>query len=209
VNVDLSETEAVELLLSAKARMLRPSEMLALLVDRAGHSKPNLNYLQAFRCAFNLDLKQASPVMGWQGFDHSYDQIVSNERIDQFLFALIYQSVTVASADIETDEAGRILAVIALIDRTLGVRAKKLSLNTSLYHDLAVAGTDGDEFILEFANSFEVSLDGFDSVEYFGSEAEPLLPWLWARAGGEPVPSPKRLEVIDLVQWARRGYWKD
>jgi hypothetical protein len=208
--MDLSESEAVELLLSAKARMLWPSEMLSLLVDRAGHSKPNLKYLQAFRTAFNLDLKQASPVMGWQGFEHSFDQTIPNERIDQFLFALIYQSASVVtSADIETDETGRILAIIALIDRTLGVRAKMLLLNTSLFHDLGVAGRDGDKFMLEFANLFGVSLDGFDSVEYFGSEAEPLLPWLWARARGKPVPSPKRLEVIDLVQCARRGYWKD
>lgn len=45
-----------------------------------------------------------------------------------------------------------------------------LTEQTTLAHDLGVAGLDGKEFMEKYAVRFGVSLDGFDWIVYFGPE---------------------------------------
>lgn len=61
--------------------------------------------------------------------------------------------------------------VIEFISSELCVPKSDLKNETSLSHDLGVAGDDGSEFIEHFCDKFQISYDGFDPVEYFGEEA--------------------------------------
>jgi hypothetical protein len=44
------------------------------------------------------------------------------------------------------------------------------SEHTALAHDFGVAGHDGKEFMEAYASRFNVDLNGFDWLQYFGSE---------------------------------------
>ena len=61
--------------------------------------------------------------------------------------------------------------VIDFISAELLVSKSELRDETSLTHDLGVAGDDGSEFLNKFCNKFNVSCTGFDSTKYFGEES--------------------------------------
>ncbi len=92
-----------------------------------------------------------------------------------------------------------------------------LTEQTSLAHDLRIAGLDGKEFMENYAARFGVRLGDFDWLEYFGAEglslAFPiaLVAYLWQRC---VLRIPERdlvglpeLTLGHLMECANRGEW--
>jgi hypothetical protein len=87
---------------------------------------------------------------------------------------------------------------------------------TALAHDFGLAGHDGRDFMEAFALRFGVRMDGFDWVEYFGTEAAGcplgLLVWLYRRfVHGIPARELTGLLEITLDhlhRCARAGRWE-
>jgi hypothetical protein len=93
--------------------------------------------------------------------------------------------------------------IIEFVAAETGVAAKKITVKTSLFSDLGIAGDDGRELIENFANIFSVDITGFDSSAYFGKEGgNPLMLFV-------PNLRPKvlPLTIEDLVRSAERKVW--
>ncbi len=92
--------------------------------------------------------------------------------------------------------------------RKLGVRADRIQLTTSLFHDLGVDGADGWEFTEAFGARFGVDLSSFDAALHFGPEAggNPLV-WV-ARAVTGSWPGMVPITLADLAEAARSGRWQ-
>lgn len=93
-----------------------------------------------------------------------------------------------------------------------------LTEQTSLAHDLGIAGLDGKDFMEKYGSRFDVSLEGFDWVEFFGAEGlgtgapVGIVTHLWRRyvrqiPARELVGLPE-LTLGHLVSCAKEGKWQ-
>ena len=93
------------------------------------------------------------------------------------------------------------------------VALEGVTLNSALVEDLGVDGDDGVDFIVQFADRFQVDLSGFNASDYFDSEGLPLhAPFVWflqlVTLGRLPRREEKMgIEVEDLVAAAKRRKW--
>lgn len=89
-----------------------------------------------------------------------------------------------------------------------GVRAERLGVADSLFHDLGTDGADGWEFMEHFGQRFAVDVSEFDFDSHFGAEAagNPFL-WLywWLRPSRRPAVIP--ITLADLEEARRTGRW--
>ena len=108
--------------------------------------------------------------------------------------------------------------VIEFSEAELGKLGKPISGQTALAHDFTISGLDGKEFMDSFAAKFQVSLENFDWVEYFGAESVSLfapfcsLPYLYKRyvmkiPAREFVDLPE-ITLNHLVLCANSGKWE-
>jgi hypothetical protein len=93
--------------------------------------------------------------------------------------------------------------IIEFVAAETGVRAEKISLSTSLFSDLGVAGDDGYDLIQNFARTFSVDITGVDSSLYFGGEGANPLMLVIKKLRPKILP----LTVEDLVKIAERKVW--
>jgi hypothetical protein len=107
--------------------------------------------------------------------------------------------------------------VIAFAAEFTGRPAKEITLRTTLFGDLGIAGDDGREFLAAFATRFDVEMRACPPV-HFGSEG--LFPWfllywlvlLW-RAYVEKGSTPESrarlvpITIQDLVDSAEARRW--
>ncbi len=95
--------------------------------------------------------------------------------------------------------------VLLFVARERGMSPAKVSLESSLFHDLGTDGDDGVELLQAFAREFHVDLGSIRWDQHFGPEAafNPfcLLSHSWWRRRFLPVT------VADLVQCARAHRW--
>jgi Protein of unknown function (DUF1493) len=92
-----------------------------------------------------------------------------------------------------------------------------LTEQTSLAHDVGIAGLDGKEFIEKYAIRFGVSLEGFDWIVYFGPEGVGigaplgLVVFLWRRyvqrIPARTLVGLPELTLGHLVECANNGRW--
>ena len=91
------------------------------------------------------------------------------------------------------------------VARERGMSPAKVSLQSSLFHDLGTDGYDGVELLQAYAREFHVDLDSIRWGQHFGPEAafNPfcLLFPSWWRRRFLPVT------VADLVQYAHTHRW--
>jgi hypothetical protein len=116
--------------------------------------------------------------------------------------------------------------VLAFVSEELGVHPQKLSLNTSLDHDLGVGGDDAVEFFEAFVREFGVDPRSFPAAffeQYFGHEGMTFgegligcvaLPWAFLCLIIPYLPNPcarpeleDRVLVQDLLEAAVAKRW--
>ena len=70
-------------------------------------------------------------------------------------------------------EAPDLLAaqVLAFVAHKIGVKPARLSLRSSLFHDLGVDGSDAEDLFEAFAHEFRVDLGAIRWDQHFGPEA--------------------------------------
>ncbi|MBV2090282.1 MAG: DUF1493 family protein [Candidatus Thiodiazotropha sp. (ex Ctena orbiculata)] len=89
----------------------------------------------------------------------------------------------------------------------------EISPNTRLAHDFGIAGLDGLEFIEAFSKEFNVKIDGFDWVYYFGPEESvsliSLANYLYEKVQGNEEVSCDLSPITlgHLVNYAKKGEW--
>ena len=109
--------------------------------------------------------------------------------------------------------------VIEFISNFTGVSAENICLDTLVNDDLGVDGDDGDDFLIEFSEQFDVDITGINHV-YFGPEGISLNPFegIWAFIKGfwyeykgiarEDWDDIAPLPVSVLVNSAKSGSWE-
>ena len=126
-----------------------------------------------------------------------------------------------------TDEGAILEQVLRLVREQTGIRASTpIPADARLFHDLGIAGDDGEELMVAFSREFEVDMTGFDCLSHFGMECQPV----WAvplalvlapvrvvvcllegltgkRLWPERAAAMPELTVGDLVAWAKAGRW--
>ena len=60
--------------------------------------------------------------------------------------------------------------VVSFVSEFVGLKKEMISLDTSINVDLGVGGEDGEDFVISFADKFEVDLSEFHASTYFGYE---------------------------------------
>lgn len=104
--------------------------------------------------------------------------------------------------------------VFAMVSEFTGVRAEKLTLETTLFGDLGMDGDDAVDFFEEFANAFRVDLADFEINQYFGPEAagDPVssiinLLQVWWTGDSHKAANVMPISLRDLVEAARARRW--
>lgn len=96
------------------------------------------------------------------------------------------------------------------------VEADHITLDTTLFGDLGVAGDDGLELMAAFGQEFGVDLSEFNADRHFGPEAPGclafLFPYYWLRAlfyEAHKAAGVVPISIADLVEAARQGKWRE
>ncbi len=103
--------------------------------------------------------------------------------------------------------------VVAFVSSQRGVRADRLSPETTLFEDLGTDGDDGIELLEDFAREFSVDVSQCDPSRYFGSEGLPLwflFDWIvlaFRRGSSEQRARFHPIRIADLVRSAELGRW--
>lgn len=96
--------------------------------------------------------------------------------------------------------------MILFLSKSLSVKEGDINLGSRLFHDLGVDGDDAKELMDNYADEFNVSLDGFDFNQYFGPENPisviDLFLSFFKRNNQENI---KELKVEDLIDAAESG----
>ena len=71
---------------------------------------------------------------------------------------------------------------------------------TCLAHDLGVAGDDGYEYMIEFSKQFKMSLEDFDSIEYFGNEDGGSIISMFAYLHARFIKKIPAKDLVDLPE---------
>ena len=93
--------------------------------------------------------------------------------------------------------------VIHLVSEETGANINKISPETALLHDLGVDGDDADEFIIRFADEFDVDISEFQFEEYFGSEGGFCPFFIFSPSWWKGDHKLKRLTIMDLINAAK------
>ncbi|MEM1212329.1 MAG: DUF1493 family protein [Planctomycetota bacterium] len=106
-------------------------------------------------------------------------------------------------------------AVINFVSRFVGVPAKRITPDTTLFGDLGIDGDDGDEFLQEFCDEFSVDPATLGLGPYFGPEGGCfplcLFYWvvLWFRQGtAEERAGLVVIQVSHLIETAHQKRWR-
>jgi Protein of unknown function (DUF1493) len=82
---------------------------------------------------------------------------------------------------------------------------KPISPQTDMEWDLGISGDDAAEFMLRFADEFDVDISGFRFNTYFGSEGANLIALVWSLLIGRR--SRKPLTIGLLLEAAENNRW--
>lgn len=103
--------------------------------------------------------------------------------------------------------------IVALVAKQVGVRADRITAETTLVGDLNTAGDDGVDLLEAFGKEFSVDMSNCDPSHYFGTEVMyPWAPIYWlilAFREGSPEQRAKLtpITINDLVRSAELGRW--
>ncbi|MGD9859229.1 DUF1493 family protein [Marinobacterium iners] len=96
--------------------------------------------------------------------------------------------------------------IILFLSKSLSVKEEDINLGSRIFHDLGVDGDDAKELMDNYANEFNVSLDGFNFNQCFGPENSismiELFLSFFKRIDQENI---KELRVEDLIDAAESG----
>jgi len=105
--------------------------------------------------------------------------------------------------------------VIAFVAKELGVRADRISPQTTIFGDLNTDGDDGDELLEAFGREFSVDMSQCDPSRHFGPEGsgpQALATWIvHASRSGSPEQRAglKPITISNLIRSAESGRWVD
>ncbi len=71
---------------------------------------------------------------------------------------------------------------------------------TCLAHDLGVAGDDGFEYMIDFSKQFKMSLEDFDSIEYFGNEDSGSIIFMFTYLYARFIKKTPARDLVDLPE---------
>ena len=94
--------------------------------------------------------------------------------------------------------------LIALLQEHISPLAvDKLTLNTSINHDLGCDGDDAAELMADLADRFPIDFVDYDAYRYFHPEGYDLMRWRRAkdRRGNVPLTLAMMYEAIQLLRW--------
>src|SRR5215213_5336533 len=103
--------------------------------------------------------------------------------------------------------------VVNLVAEQCGVRASRITPDTTLFGDLGIDGDDGIEVLEKLAREFSVDMSRCQPCRYFGPEGfYPWAPLYWivlAFRKGSPEERArlKPVTIADLVRSAELGRW--
>lgn len=97
------------------------------------------------------------------------------------------------------EKEARFAVIADAIARHTGTPRQNIRLNTRVYHDVGLSGTDYYEFLVWFSNMFSVDLTGMDMRKLAPSEGVSFA--LWPRRHLE-------LTVQDFVDLSTAASWK-
>ena len=94
--------------------------------------------------------------------------------------------------------------IIQFVSEETRVPAKKLNLETRLFHDIGLDGEDARELLDKFSYQFNVDISDLEFDMYFGPEAgfNPFS-FLLSMLFGKKKKIKKELTIMDLVNAAK------
>jgi hypothetical protein len=93
----------------------------------------------------------------------------------------------------------------------------EIRADATLLGDVGLDGDDANEFLAQFANRFEVDMNGFSFSEHFGPEG--IYPWqfprfvwnlvssIWSTKDIHEVAGLKPVRIADLILAAKAKKW--
>jgi acyl carrier protein len=95
--------------------------------------------------------------------------------------------------------------LVALLQQHIGhLDASKLSLATSINHDLGCDGDDAAELMTELAERFSIEFVDYDAYRYFNPEGYDLMRWRRTKERRGQTP----LTLAMIYQAIKVGRWK-